>query len=267
MQTIAAAALGGCSQELNKSCVAVVCNVRGCTEIRSNAERAWHTDAPRTTIQVPVASRMLRYHGLVSSEVPLMLRTLFHMIGRHYANGNLGAAESSVRSVLAAVPNDPASLQFLGLVYYRTGRKAAAIDILNAAPPLCASQSPLQAMRSDDFLGRNRYSAAAACQVEATQRNPDLAQVWLDLALTLGELDQPARAVDALQYALLAQPGFPAAVRAMDSMTRRAAVSLDAGALSPSSAAAENLDCGSGRALLASGRPMAADPTTMDEDA
>jgi len=196
-----------------------------------------------------------------------MLRTLFHMIGSHYANGNLGAAESSVRSVLAAVPNDPASLQFLGLMYYRTGRKAAAMDILNTAPPLCAAPSPQQPARSDDFLGRNGYSATAACQVQATQRNPDLAQVWLDLALTLGELDQPARAVDALQYALLAQPGFPAAVRAMDSMTRRAAVSLHAGALSTNGVGPERLDDGSGRAVQASRRPMALDPMTMDEDA
>lgn len=153
-----------------------------------------------------------------------MLRTLFQMIGAHYASGDFAAVESALRSVLAAVPNDSASLRFLGLVYYRTGRKAEAMHILRTTPSLPGTEPHSGAAAAEDFLGRHGYSAAAACHVEATQRNPDLALAWFDLGVAFGELGLPARAVAAFQAALLARPGFPAALRAMSALAERAGI-------------------------------------------
>ncbi len=63
-----------------------------------------------------------------------------------------------------------------------------------------------------DFLSRNGYSAAA-CHVESTRRNPDLAQAWPDLGLELSELDLRDQGEHALRYARLAHPQALEALR------------------------------------------------------
>jgi tetratricopeptide (TPR) repeat protein len=147
-----------------------------------------------------------------------MLHTLFRTVGAQYSNGNLDAVESAVRSILAMVPNDLASLQFLGLVYYRTGRKTEAIRILEAQAPQQDQALRFETAPGDDFLSRNGYSAAAACHVEATQRNRDLALAWYDLGLVLNELGRHESALRAFRSALAACPGHSNAMLAMSSV-------------------------------------------------
>jgi len=196
-----------------------------------------------------------------------MLRTLFHLIGAHYASGNYGAVESTLRSVLATVPNDPASLQLLGLVYYRTGRKAEAMDILQSMPPLAFAQTQFERSSGGNFLGRNAYSAAAACQLEATQRNPDLALAWLDLGLTFAEMGQPDRAILAFRSALLSRPGFPAAVGAMNSLAQRAGMTLHAAGVEPPSEMIDEDDCDPGRVPDQAAGAINWNRTALDDDA
>jgi tetratricopeptide (TPR) repeat protein len=140
-----------------------------------------------------------------------MLHTLFQMVGVNYSSGNLNAVESAVRSILATVPNDLTSLQFLGLVYYRTGRKAEAMRILESEPPQPDPPSRFDAAPGVDILSRNAYSAVAACHVEATHRSSDLAMVWFDLGVVLSELGKPERALGAFRSALAACPAKPKA--------------------------------------------------------
>jgi tetratricopeptide (TPR) repeat protein len=150
-----------------------------------------------------------------------MLRLVFQLIGTHYASGNLNAVEGTVRSILAAVPNDQTALQFLGLVYYRTGRKAEAIRIFDDVPAQSDFTVPARSDSGDDFLSRNGYSATAACHVAANDHNPDLALAWYDLGLTLRELDRPKHAAGAFRCALAARPGFADATVAFNTMTPR----------------------------------------------
>jgi tetratricopeptide (TPR) repeat protein len=143
---------------------------------------------------------------------------LFQLIGVHYANGNFAAVEAAVRSLLATVPNDLASLQFLGLVYYRTGRTQEAIRIFDSTPIARESAQRFEMESGDDSVSRNDYSAAAACRIEATHRNADLAHAWYDLGLTLNHLGRPDRAVVAFRSALIARPAFPEATEALGSI-------------------------------------------------
>jgi len=138
-----------------------------------------------------------------------MLHTLFQTIGAQYSTGNLAAVESAARSILSTVPNDQASLQFLGLVYYRTGREDEAVRILDAEPPQPDGPLRFEAASDKDFLSRNGYSAVAACHVEATQPSPDLAMVWYDLGVVLSELGRPDKALHAFRSALATCPAIP----------------------------------------------------------
>jgi tetratricopeptide (TPR) repeat protein len=148
-----------------------------------------------------------------------MLRVLFQMFGNSYVQANFGGVEAIVRSILATVPGDMASMQFLGLIYYRTGRTADAIHAFEMAAPTPEKLPPIEFPADKDFLARNGYSAAAACQLEAIGRNPGLAKAWYDVGLTLADLGHPRRAVSAFRAALISRPSFPAAVLAVDSLT------------------------------------------------
>ena len=147
-----------------------------------------------------------------------MLRVLFQMFGNAYVQANLGSVEAIIRSILATVPGDMASLQFLGLIYYRTGRTADAIHAFELAAPTPEKLPPIEFPADEDFLARNGYSAAAACQLEAIGRNPGLAKAWYDVGLTLANLGHPRRAVSAFRAALISRPSYPAAVQAVDSL-------------------------------------------------
>jgi tetratricopeptide (TPR) repeat protein len=144
-----------------------------------------------------------------------MLHTLFRLVGVHYSCGDFGAVETTARTILATVPNDLAAQQFLGLAYYRTGRKAEAMRILDAHPPQYPCAARFEAVRDVDFLSRNGYSAAAACHVEATQRSRDLALAWYDVGRILSDLGRPEPALRAFQAALAACPGDPGAILGM----------------------------------------------------
>jgi len=148
-----------------------------------------------------------------------MLRVLFQMFGDYYVQGNFSGVEIITRSILSTVPGDSASLQFLGLIYYRTNRMNDAIQAFDLAAATPRTTAPIEYPADADFLARNGYSAAAACQLEATGRSAGLAKAWYDVGLTQVDLGHPRRAVSAFRAALVSRPCFPAAVRAVDSLT------------------------------------------------
>ena len=51
-----------------------------------------------------------------------MIDALFDLLGVFYQSGSLEQAEWIARSIMQAIPDDIVSLQFLGLLYYRTQR-------------------------------------------------------------------------------------------------------------------------------------------------
>jgi hypothetical protein len=137
-----------------------------------------------------------------------MLRTLFQMLGDNYGQTRLRDVEVIVRSILAAVPGDATALQFLGLVYYRTGRRP---DALRAFARAASAPDP-----GEVFFDRNCFSAAAACQREAQRPSSGLAFAWYDMGVSLAELGYPHRAVCAFRASLVSRPQFPAAGHAIE---------------------------------------------------
>lgn len=142
-----------------------------------------------------------------------MISTLVDLLANFYARNDFTNFEAIARSLLNTVPNDQVSLQFLGLVYYRTGRVKDAIRIFNKVirrrRPAKAESEP-----GDTDLPSGDY-AAAACYQEATRHSPELSQAWYDLGTTLLELGKYEQAIPAFRSSLIAQPESTQAMLAL----------------------------------------------------
>ena len=134
-----------------------------------------------------------------------MIRTLVDLLGNFYANNDFTNFEAIARSIQATMPNDPVSLQFLGLVYYRTGRVKDAVRVFDKlvhwrkAPSGAEATAPKPDMPEGDY-------AVAVCYEAATQRSSKLAQAWYDLGTALLDLRKFKQAIPAFRSALIAQP-------------------------------------------------------------
>lgn len=143
-----------------------------------------------------------------------MIDALFDLFGTFYQRGNFLQAEQLARNIRQAVPDDLVSLQFLGLLYYRTRRHEQAIEAFDAA---AGSREASAASCVDHSLRASRE-----CVRAAHRQGSALARVWYDLGVVLFRLRRYPQAINALQSALQGQPDFSAAMRAI---TRIAEVS------------------------------------------
>ena len=143
-----------------------------------------------------------------------MIGALVELLGKYYVNDDLNNVETIARSILAAVPDDQVSLQFIGLVYYRSGRIDEAVRLfsrvkLRQQPTLeeVAGPTPSRIAKRDN--------AATACYEAATRQNPHMARAWHDLGMTLQELGKFEHALRAFHCATLAHPEFAQAFLAL----------------------------------------------------
>lgn len=146
-----------------------------------------------------------------------MIKTLVDLLGNFYASNDFTNFEAIARSIQATIPNDPVSLQFLGLVYYRTGRIKDAVHVFDklvrwrkvasAADANMAPSAQVPALTSEPKtdLPQGDY-AVTECYQAATQPSSKLAQAWYDLGTTLLDLRKFKQAIPAFRSALIAQP-------------------------------------------------------------
>ena len=137
-----------------------------------------------------------------------MIEALFDLVGTFYQNGDLLRAEQLAHRLLQAVPDDAVSRQLLGLIYYRSGRREAAIQAFDATTWHLLD-------RVDGVRRDGKSSAAAHCLRAARAQGSTLAVAWYDLGLTLFRLRRYQQAIDALESALSARPDWRAAQRAI----------------------------------------------------
>ena len=109
-----------------------------------------------------------------------MISTLVNLLGSFYENKDYAKAESIANRIHVAIPGDQVSLQFLGLVYYHTGRVVDAMKVFDRV-------QEKQNVDSNDLPeGRQALgSAVAAVSYEASRRVPYLAQAWRELGNAL----------------------------------------------------------------------------------
>jgi len=175
-----------------------------------------------------------------------MISTLVDLLGNFYASNDLINFEAMARSLHAAIPGDTISLQFLGLVYYRTGRVKDAKGIFDAIvkrPVAVLARCKRGVTAVSGERGTNEEvattadtnsvsSAVAECYKEATRKRPYLAKAWYDLGMVFLELGRAEQAIAAFRNSLRANPDNGPAIAALaqaESMTQTPAATLAAG--------------------------------------
>ena len=140
-----------------------------------------------------------------------MIAALVDLLGIFYANNDLSNFEVIARSLQAAIPNDLVSLQFLGLVYYRTGRVDEAVSVFERVVRRCGCRA---AAPADADISDNERSSTV-CLRESTRPNPLLAKAWHDLGAVLLQLRRFELAIPALRNSLSAEPDSTPAMLAL----------------------------------------------------
>ena len=133
-----------------------------------------------------------------------MISALMDLLGNFYRAGQLKRVEAIAASILTAIPDDLVSLQFLGLVYHRTGRTKAAQGLFQQAADNLGRLHALNCDADSCACSRCPYAAADACYREA--QSPNLAEAWFELGHALSELGQQQLAAAAYRSVLIARP-------------------------------------------------------------
>ncbi len=154
-----------------------------------------------------------------------MISALMDLLGNFYRTGQLKRVEAIAASILTAIPDDIVSLQFLGLVYRRTGRTREALRLFQQA-----ADKLVHAPDCDtDACDRSRcpYAAADACYREA--QSPSLAEAWFELGLALSESGQLPLAAAAFRSARFARTPSSAACAEIADAERESGVGVALG--------------------------------------
>ncbi len=126
-------------------------------------------------------------------------------------DNDLDAAEAIYREVLAAEPEQPDALHFLGLVEYQRGEPDKAIDLIRRS---IASQPANPAAHNN--LGNilkvlDRREEAAGAYLAALDLDNDHADAWNNIGLLLRGADRFPKAIEAFREAVRADPRHPEA--------------------------------------------------------
>lgn len=135
-----------------------------------------------------------------------MIRTLVELLGNFYANSDFTNFEAIARSIQSTIPNDPVSLQFLGLVYYRTGRVKDAVKVFDRLMPWRRSVVESETQNPATRTLPPGDLAEVECYQAATRPSSMLAKAWYDLGNALLDLSKFRLAIPAFRNALMAQP-------------------------------------------------------------
>lgn len=102
--------------------------------------------------------------------------------------GRLGEAEQMYRQVLAALPDHPFALHFLGVIAYQAGNRGAAEQLMRRSTQL----RPTIALFHRDLgevlrIGGKSQEALAAAR-RAVELQPDMGEAWSNLGICLEEI-------------------------------------------------------------------------------
>lgn len=142
-----------------------------------------------------------------------MIDALFELLGTLYQKGDFAQAERVANGIQQTIPGDVVSLQILGLLCYRTGRRADALRAFNAAAGDSADGSA-----PPDVA--NSLDASTHCLRAARTQGSALASAWYDMGLILFRLRRYQQAITALQAVTCALPDDRAAKRAIVRIVR-----------------------------------------------
>ena len=125
---------------------------------------------------------------------------------RAHQSGNLAAAEAGYRSVLAARPDHPDALHYLGILAYQREDLPQALDLVSRARELKPRDPAIPAN-----LGLVRQALGQTAEAEAAYRasldlEPRQPEAWFNLGLTRLQQHRPGESADCFSRTLALSP-------------------------------------------------------------
>jgi len=140
--------------------------------------------------------------GISAAEAQTALRTAL----AHHQAGHLAEAEALYRRILAAFPQQPDALHFLGLLAHQRGQHEAAVALMDQALRAAPRQAACYSNRGNALLALGRVDEAIASFRQALSLDRNLADAHLNLGNALDRQDQPDEALASYRRALRLRP-------------------------------------------------------------
>jgi tetratricopeptide (TPR) repeat protein len=125
-----------------------------------------------------------------------------------HRRGDLAAAERSYRAALAAAPDHPLAMHYLGVVEYQHGRLDAALPLLERAAAAMPGEPEFQNNLGLGLAAADRVDDAIAAYQRALDLKPDHAVAWNNLGLALQADNRLDEAIAAFDEARRRAPAF-----------------------------------------------------------
>jgi tetratricopeptide (TPR) repeat protein/2-polyprenyl-3-methyl-5-hydroxy-6-metoxy-1,4-benzoquinol methylase len=142
----------------------------------------------------------------LSPAQPAPVAALFGRAIEAHQGGNLAAAESLYRQVLALQPNHADALQLLGVAAHQAGRNDVAVDLITRAIALNDRAPHFHANLGQVLRMTGQLDAAAASYRRALALQPDYLDVLMGLGVLLQGQGEMAEAASCYRRALALNP-------------------------------------------------------------
>jgi predicted TPR repeat methyltransferase len=126
-------------------------------------------------------------------------------VAAHQA-GDLAAAETGYRTILARDPDHPDALHWLGVMAMQVGETALAVELVGKAHALKPEDPLIAANLGNAHRAAGDWPSAEAAFLAATAISPGFADAWLRCAEAARELARPADARPRLERAAALRP-------------------------------------------------------------
>jgi len=125
-----------------------------------------------------------------------------------HRGGDLAAAESDYRAVLAQAPDHPLALHYLGVIAYQRGRAGDALPLLERAAKLRPDEPEFHNNLGLALAEVDRLDDAIDAYQRTLALNPAHATAWNNLGLALTGCNRLADAIESLRKSIALQPDF-----------------------------------------------------------
>lgn len=125
-----------------------------------------------------------------------------------HQRGDLAAAESAYRAVLARVPEHPIATHYLGVVHYQQKRWHEALPLIERSAAAVVDEPEFQNNLGLVLAALDRHHEAIEAYRRTLARKPDHAVAWNNLGLALTGLNRVPEAIGAYRQSIVHAPAF-----------------------------------------------------------
>lgn len=124
-----------------------------------------------------------------------------------HQTGELGPAEQIYRDILAAAPEHPEALHYLGLMQFQCGKHEPAIDLIRRSLSILPAQAAAQSNLGNILKTLGRVEEAVACYLASLGVDDGQVDVWCSLGILHWNAGHHREAAEALERAVALDPG------------------------------------------------------------